>query len=208
MRSVGQHALGLVAAPRLVPDRIGVVGGVVERRRLAAGRAGRIGDVPEHALRRREIVRQVGRLQTKRLGVGDVVFLARRRQRRKVLNGMDLIRIDAVCPEVLFVERVRQRDRAQRASQSLVLDRFRGRSSALLVKSGYRPASVDFNDNILLWLDLPQRSNHVGYALHDLPAQIGRQDDDGNGTVPQVLLRIDVLVAGNEDFETFTLRKP
>ena len=46
------HALGLVAAARLVPDRVGVVRGVVERRRLPAGGAGRVGDVPDHALRR------------------------------------------------------------------------------------------------------------------------------------------------------------
>ena len=118
------HALGLVAAPRLVPDRIGVVRGVVERRRLSAGGAGRIGDVPEHALGRREIVRQIGGLQAERLGIGDVVFLPRRRQRREIVDRTDLVRIDAVCPEMPFVERMRQRDRTQRPPQPLVLHSF------------------------------------------------------------------------------------
>ena len=127
---VRPHALGLVAAPRLVPDRVGVVRGVVERRRLAAGGAGRIGDVPEHALGRREIVRQIGRLQAERLGIGDVVFLPRRRQRCEVLDRTDLVRIDAVGPEMLVVERMRQRDRTQRSPQPSVLHGYQGRHSS------------------------------------------------------------------------------
>ena len=119
---VRPEALGLVAAAGLVPDRIGVVGGVVERRWPAAGGAGRVGDVPQHALGRREVIGQIGGLQAERLGIGDVVVLARRRQLCQIAERTDAVRRDPPLAKARPVERMRQRNRAQRPPQPFGLN--------------------------------------------------------------------------------------
>jgi hypothetical protein len=115
---ISSEALRFVAAAGLVPDPVSVVGGVVERRRPAAGGAGGVGHVPQHPLGRRILARQIGGLQSERLGVGDVVVLAGGRQLLQIVERTDVLRRDAERAEALAIERMRQRDGVQGPPQT------------------------------------------------------------------------------------------
>jgi hypothetical protein len=74
-------------------------------------------------------------------------------------------------------------------------------------KSEYQTPTAAFDDDVLPRFDPIDRIDDIGRAFHNLSAEICRQDNDRNTSSPQILLRIDVLVACDQNVKAVTLGK-
>lgn len=75
----------------------------------------------------------------------------------------------------------------------------------IVVKDLTTSAALD--DDVLSSINPVERIDNVCNTFHHVAPTVGRQHDDGQASTAQILLGIDVLITGDEDIETLTLRQ-